>query len=538
MQIERQWQLLKCLPDHRNPKSTDDLWRAVKDDDADVSKRTVERDLSYLASIFPIGQKTEGRTNYWYWEQGVKMWLPGLTDDEALAFHMVEQNMRQLLPEGSIERLTPYFSVARTKLAGQPGRIRSRTQKFRLINSGVPRVARKIFNMDASRIIRGALLNDQQICISFWGNSNKNSMETETAIINPLALVQRDSELLLVYSRQGRHDPEFIPLRDIDSATQTLSKFDGPENFDIDAYIESGAMHFEHDLPIRIGDWIQLSASFTKEAWQRLCNTPLAAFERISHNRDSHVRLVIPIRFTANLADWLLSLGPKVCIHQPAALRRWVGARLAAAADQYRGEECNEKAQQSFRWYEKWDKVELTCSHCGWHGSAHSKELEPRGSNDQNDCEFRCPQCSRLLLIIDYAATMDDILRNWDVIDQCTRSAVLSTPERMEQFEQKKLTSPEQLPDLKKGAGFLTWDIVRHESGEISNIVKHGPRMVWIQPALWDGADEFVRVAKILAARYGKAISDIRITPAARMFLSDENVDNHQKIKGALKLFA
>jgi len=546
-QVERQWKLLRLIPDRASRRSTEAIWNLVRNERGfeHVSKRTVERDLASLQSSFAIELSTEGRTNYWYWGGGVSMWLPGLTDDEAFAFHLVERNMRRLLPEGTVEGLDPYFRAARAKLA-EHQTSRPRTQKFRLMPSGVPRVARKNLNVEASRIVREALLNDRQICISHWSTTEKDIVKTEQgkidlvpqdAIINPLAIIQRDSELLLVYTNRGSIEPKFTPLRDIESAAPSLSKFDGPDNFDVDAYIESGAVHFDHDLPIRIGDWIQLSASFTREAWQRLCNTPLVASERISRDRDDRVRLLMPIRFTADLADWLLSLGPKVRVHQPAALRRWLGTKLAAAAEQYRGDEGKEEPQKTFRWYEQWDASQIKCSHCGWSGHANAKELEPHDSSEQTDCEFRCPKCNRLLLTVDYSASMDEIVKNWDVIDPWTRRAVLSTPERMEVFERDRLKSPDQLPRLQDRPGFLTWDIVRHRSGEISNIVQHGLRMIWIQPALWDGVDEFVRVAEIMAKRYARTIHDIRITPAARAFLSADKIAGRQKIQHALKLF-
>ena len=518
-----------------NRRSTEEIWTALRSEREfeDVSKRTVERDLAFLQSLFPIEQDTEGRTNFWCWATGISMWLPGLTEDEALVFYMVERNMDQLLPEVSIERMSPYFKAAHAKLAEQPGRLRSQTQKFRLVSSGVPRASRKLHNLDASTAVRKALLNDQQICISYWSNTDSDILTTDDgsidlvpqdAVINPLAIVQRDGELLLVYTMRGHRETKFMPLRDVESATPSLGRFDGPDNFDVDAYIESGAVNFERDLPIRIGDWIQLSASFAGDASNRLFCTPLVASARITHDRDGRRRHVMPIRFTAELADWLLSLGPKVRVHQPAALRRWLGVKLAEAAEQYRGDDGGETPQHTFQWYEKWDAFHLTCSHCDWAGFAHSKELEHHDSSFKTDCEFRCPKCNKLLLTVDYAASMDDIIKNWDAIDPWTRRAVLSTPERMEVFERDKLKSPDQLPALKKTPGFLTWDIVRHESGEISNVVKHGPKMVWLQPALWGGADEFARVAEILTKHYARTIHDIRITPAARALLFADRV--------------
>lgn len=84
MQIERQWALLMALPDHRSQRTTEEIWRILSAEMHDVSKRTVERDLLHLSTIFSIGQRTDGRTNYWFWNPGEKVWLPGLNEARIL----------------------------------------------------------------------------------------------------------------------------------------------------------------------------------------------------------------------------------------------------------------------------------------------------------------------------------------------------------------------------------------------------------------------------------------------------------------------
>lgn len=540
MQIERQWKLLRLIPERRGRRSTDELWRTLRAQSGheDVSKRTVERDLVFLQTMFPIEQSTEGRTNYWHWGAEVRMWLPGMTDDEALAFHMVESNMRDLLPEVSVDRLAAYFDSARRKLTDRSNGLRPWTGKFRVIASGVPRVARKLFNQKASRMVRQAVLEDKQICISYWDVKAERilTMQTVDAIINPLAIVQRDKELLLVFTRRGNCQPEFIALRDIESVSASLNDFEVPKQFDIDSYIESGALQPAADFPLPIGDWIQLSASFSKDVWERLCNSPLVASERIRHDSDDRTRLLMPIRFTAGLAEWLLSLGPKVKVHNPPSLRRWIRQNIEAAAQLYKGEAEREQPQHVYRWYERWNDREITCKLCRWHGKGHERELEPQGTANEISSEFRCPTCGNLLFTVDYGATRDEIVSNWDALDPWTRKAVLSTPERMEEFERSKLKSPKGLPDLKKGPDFLTWDLTRQKEGEIFNTVRHGTRLIWIQLALWEGAEEFLHIAEILRQRYKGVIKTIRITPAAMGYLGSDNADFLRPIGSACRM--
>jgi hypothetical protein len=106
----------------------------------------------------------------------------------------------------------------------------------------------------------------------------------------------------------------------------------------------------------------------------------------------------------------------------------------------------------------------------------------------------------------------------------------------MELFERDRLRSLKDLPDLKKGPDFLTWHLVRHKDGEVSNSLRHGGRVLWIQLALWDGVDEFLRVAEILRQRYGGTIRQIHVSPEAMGFLGAGEVLNVKRIELACRM--
>ena len=341
MQVERQWKLLRLIPDKLNRRSTEELWSALRSDvEYDVvSKRTVERDLAFLQTLFPLEQGTEGRTNYWYWRERAPMWLPGMTDDEALVFHMVERNMGDLLPDVSVERLSAYFAAATARLRDKTKGHRSLTSKFRVVASGVPRIARKRFNPEPIRVIRQGLLNDQPLVISVYCDAltSAKTIATRDIRANPLALVQLDRELILVYTEHGSSSAQHLPLRDVAAAIIGNWEFDGPTSFNIDGYIESGVLNARCDLPIDVGKSIQMSISLAKEDWMRWARSPLAISKSISREDNGRTRIVMPIRFTSDLAHWLLGLGPNVEVHQPLELRNWIAARTREAADQYGG---------------------------------------------------------------------------------------------------------------------------------------------------------------------------------------------------------
>ncbi|MGE8059555.1 WYL domain-containing protein [Pseudomonas sp. NPDC089547] len=74
--IARQWQLLKLLPGRHPGMSSTQLQAALTTVGHTTSKRTVERDLVELSSLFPLQCNSKGMPYGWYWQ-------PGLTLGEA-----------------------------------------------------------------------------------------------------------------------------------------------------------------------------------------------------------------------------------------------------------------------------------------------------------------------------------------------------------------------------------------------------------------------------------------------------------------------
>lgn len=69
--IARQWQLLKLLPDRHPGKSAAQLQAALAKLGHKTSKRTVERDLNELATLFAVHCNSKGMPYGWYWQPGL-----------------------------------------------------------------------------------------------------------------------------------------------------------------------------------------------------------------------------------------------------------------------------------------------------------------------------------------------------------------------------------------------------------------------------------------------------------------------------------
>ncbi|CAM3974673.1 Transcriptional regulator [Pseudomonas reidholzensis] len=105
--IARQWQLLKLLPNRHPGLSTSQLQFALTEAGQKASKRTVERDLNELATLFPLQCNSKGMPYGWYWQPGLSLGeaqklQPGdfataapivlsAWVDQGLALHLAEQ---------------------------------------------------------------------------------------------------------------------------------------------------------------------------------------------------------------------------------------------------------------------------------------------------------------------------------------------------------------------------------------------------------------------------------------------------------------
>lgn len=90
-------------------------------------------------------------------------------------------------------------------------------------------------------------------------------------------------------------------------------------------------------------------------------------------------------------------------------------------------------------------------------------------------------------------------------------------------FESKRLQGPEQLPDIDEEKFALTWDIAGEQdptAGEWPNtVIRHGDRVLYTEPANFEGYWRYEEVARIVRQKYGERITDLIPTPESRLFL-------------------
>ena len=117
----RQWQTLRSIPRAPFKITAREIMTRLAAEGFDVTKRTVERDLMSLSDVFPLLSDDREKPFGWSWDkQSVPLDVPSLGNSEALAFKLIEQYLRGLLPNAVLAQIAPYFRMAEQRLSALP----------------------------------------------------------------------------------------------------------------------------------------------------------------------------------------------------------------------------------------------------------------------------------------------------------------------------------------------------------------------------------------------------------------------------------
>ena len=178
------------------------------------------------------------------------------------------------------------------------------------------------------------------------------------------------------------------------------------------------------------------------------------------------------------------------------------------------------------KYYSNWQHEVFTCSECGWTGNVSHEDLEA----GDVAAIIECPKCYRSLGVLLYpnleetkeaAANGNEeaikglpsfesrIERNWELLDR---------------FEQEKLRSANQLPDLDGEALEFDWDFEKGEDGEFYQVIRTGDAEVWRELAFFNNVPRFEEIKGMLKAKYGTRFKSLTPIQASIEWLSGDNL--------------
>ncbi|MBE2295452.1 MAG: WYL domain-containing protein [Phycisphaerales bacterium] len=313
------------------PLTTQMIFKRLQGTAEEMDERSVQRALALLgAAGFLETVNPDAKPLQWRWPKGKKfMALPRLSDQEVLAFRLLELFLKPLLPQESYRALRPYFETARGELGQMPfwAPVKKWETKVRIIPPTQPLLPPEPPIMLMSEAARGdwrhhqqrvrdailrALFESQQCAIEYqqlWRDQPAHWT------IHPLVYLQRGPAFYLLCTLDNYTDVRQLAMHRIRSATVLDRKAHTPTGFDPDREVERCQGMGGCGEPLR------LVVRFWKRAGLHLLETRLATDQMVEDEGDDYFRLTATVNDTAQLRWWLLSFGSKVEVLGPADLR-------------------------------------------------------------------------------------------------------------------------------------------------------------------------------------------------------------------------
>ncbi|MGH8502865.1 MAG: helix-turn-helix transcriptional regulator [Gammaproteobacteria bacterium] len=325
--LARQWELLKLLPTRGAGKTAAELTRALSEAGFQVTKRSVERDLNDLLEVFRLDRNDKSPPYGWRWPNDAPAALPGITLAEALSLRLVQETLKPLLPVSMIKALEPRFMQAKAKLSALAERNATArwADKVRSVAPTLPLLAPAI-DIDVLETVQEALLANQQLEADYRA---MGADEPSAIRLHPLGPVNRGPATYLVATAFAYPDPRLYALHRVSKATKISKPARRPDAFNLDAYIQSGALQFG------TGKTLRLEAGVSEGLKRILEETPLSADQKLTRDKQWAARVTATVADSWQLRWWILSQGDAIEVHRPVRLRRKIAASLKAALGCY-----------------------------------------------------------------------------------------------------------------------------------------------------------------------------------------------------------
>lgn len=323
--LARQWQVLRLLPTKQPGITSRELVDRLEREGFNVTKRTVERDLAELSTIFGIACNDKGIPYGWHWMKGEYADLPGLTVSDAVSLRLVEDLLRPLLPSAMLESLETRFGQAKAKLAALSADNPNAkwVDKVMYVSPALRLEPPKIESAVLDKL-HEALLAEDQIEVIY----QKPSGEKQELRLHPLGLIQRGQVTYLVATAFNYLDIRLYAVHRIRIVEKLALKTNTSADFTLKKYSASGALEFGE------GNKVLLKARVSTGLGDVLKETPLNGTQQLVLANDGY-GLEAEICDSWQLRWWILSQGADILILEPESLRSHIEHQLRNASKQY-----------------------------------------------------------------------------------------------------------------------------------------------------------------------------------------------------------
>ena len=310
--LARMLVLYALIPRNDVGISTRTLEEKLKDRGFQISPRSVQRDLKKLARHFPIGCHDDRLPYRWYKTANTDLDHPDLAQSPpgALAYYLVEQHLDRLLPQNVVDYLAPRFQTARRYLDGlHQHPLQHWTKRVRSLPNGKALLPAPL-EPQVWEHVSTAVAQQKQLSITYLSRSQSKVSEMT---LNPAGLVNRHSITYLIANVAGYEDLRRFALHRIKQAKVLDDPSAIADDFDLDAYIASGALGWQTGEP----EQTTLVADIRPQLAWLLQETPLSEDQTIGNEDNGWLRLTATVSKDQETLWWILGLNSQIRVLEP-----------------------------------------------------------------------------------------------------------------------------------------------------------------------------------------------------------------------------
>lgn len=322
--LARQWEMLKNLPARAPGVTSREICALLGESGYEVSKRTVERDLTDLSLQFGIVCNDTSKPYGWHWLPGRHLEFDSIEIGDAVSLALAEDVLKQMLPSSMLQGFRPRFEQARRKLSAVSKLPVARLkEKLRYVPTTLNFQPPSI-NSDLFEVIQEALIKDYQI----EGLYAPFQVKAKKLRLNPLGLVQRGNTAYLLATGIDFDDVRHYAIHRFESVIVLDQKVKVLPGFSLDAHIAAGGLEFGRGVEVRLKAWL------SNELATYLAEAPISLDQKLSYKKERW-QLVATVHDSWQLQFWIMSQGAGIQVLEPKVLREKIKECLSSAVQGY-----------------------------------------------------------------------------------------------------------------------------------------------------------------------------------------------------------
>ncbi|QXP84747.1 WYL domain-containing protein [Methylococcus sp. ANG] len=338
--ILRQWVMLQLIPREPGGVTAQQLQAKLAGIDPlyEVHKRTVERNLMALMSVFPaLDYRAGPNGNLWFWQKDAVLDIPKLDAKTALMFRLAEAFLAPVLPRSTLSELRPHFRRAQEILdAAGDDQHSIWPAKVQVIPNSQPLLHPDV-RPDILEVVYAALFEDRR----FQARYRPRNGPARDYEVSPRGLVIRDGIIYVVATLFEYTDLKHLVLHRMETASLLDSPVSPMRSFKLERYAKTCFDYPLDVLSVTTSGTVTPPAKlkvqllFDAEIAVHLEESPLSEDQRSERLPDGRVRFRATVANTQRLRWWLLGFGDRVEVLEPPALRDEIALTLSNAVQRY-----------------------------------------------------------------------------------------------------------------------------------------------------------------------------------------------------------